>query len=151
MIERIINIDRDLLAPMKELGEDFFAEADLPGSFKLQTFLQSWRVILANGHGAMWKAVDYEGYVTGLFGALLSYDLNNGAVIAAEAFWYVKKEFRGKLDSIRLFKTFEQWGTDIGATRFQMTHLLTENASKLEEFYTRNGYRAIEINYIKEP
>lgn len=148
MIQRIVNIDNDLVA-MCERGNDFFAEAQLPGTFKTEIFLTSWRALFAAGYGAMWKSLK-DGTITGLLGALLSFDLNDGATTASEAFWFVLPEHRNGLAGIRLFEAFEQWADDVGASRRIMAHINGLHPEKMRDFYVRRGYRPIETHYVKE-
>ncbi len=149
MIERIFKVDEKLDQQIRECGNEFHEEAKLPGLFCRETFLNSWGTIIKLGFGALWRATE-EDRLVGMFGALLSPDLCDGKIVAAEAFWFVRKSSRGGTVGLRLFREFESWGRNVGANRLIMTHLLSSMPEKLKNFYEREGFVAAEISYVKQ-
>lgn len=148
----IIPVTIQSLKEMKEselLGPSFFNECGLPGTFKHEAFLHNWTLFLEKNIGAMWALVKGD-KILGVLGGILAPDMNNGDMMAVETFWYVLPEARGSLDSIRLLMTFEIWAQNVGAKRIMMAHLLSSMPEKLKEYYEKRGYRALEINYVKE-
>jgi hypothetical protein len=69
--------------------------------------------------------------------------------MAQELFWYVKPEFRGSLESIKLTKKAQEWAKNIGANVFVLAHLRDEKGDKLHDYYTREGFELRENFYYK--
>lgn len=129
-----------------ELGRSFYAEGNLPGRVEPEQVKRSWNLFLATGQGALF-VLERDGAVVGALGALIYPDMNDGDLVATEAFWYVMPEHRG--GGIALFNAFEAWASAAGAKRLMMVHLLDLMPKALEKFYIKKGYRPIEIHYIK--
>ena len=127
----------------------FFSECQLPGSFKIEAFLHNWRMLLKNNMGAMWKLVN-DGKMVGAMGGLLAPDMNDGEIVATEAFWYVMPEFRHSTGGLKMLVYFEKWAKEMGAKRIVMGHLLTNLPNALPEYYKRRGYSPTEIFYVKQ-
>lgn len=149
MIQAIKLEDLKSLAEAQILGESFFKECGLPGSFKHEAFIHNWTLFLSTNIGAMWAFVKND-KVVGLLGAILSPDMNDGELVAMETFWYVHPKHRNSIESVKLLMVFELWAQKIGAKRIMMAHLLSSMPKKLASYYERRGYRPLEINYVKE-
>lgn len=67
--------------------------------------------------------------------------------IAAEIAWYVRKEYRGRKESLKLLEAFEAWADYHGVPVRQITDFPEWN--DLQPLYERKGYNVIERNYIK--
>ena len=132
-----------------ELGQSFFDEAELPGSFKLEAFKHNWQGLIKNNIGAMWKLM-VGGKFAGAIGGVFFPDVNSGEMVASEMFWYVHPDYRNTKWSIRLFRTFEQWAKTMGAKRVFMTYLLSSMPESLKRFYEHQGYKPVEVNYMKD-
>lgn len=131
------------------IATSFFTECNLPGTFKPIAFLHNWKGIMANNLGVMWGYY-HKGKVVGILGGLLTPDLMSGEMVATEAFWYVLPKHRKSIWSVKLLFTFELWAKQIGAKRIIMAHLLHAVSAKLSHYYVKRGYRAVEINYVKD-
>src|SRR5438046_730546 len=128
----IVNISLEELMKLEantELANSFFNECGIPGIFSLQAFLHNWRMLLNNNMGAIW-AYQSNGKTVGMLGGLLSPDMNTGEMTASEAFWYVLKDYRNSIESIKLLIYFEQWAKEIGAKRVVMAHLMASMPEK---------------------
>ncbi len=138
------------LAPLSELGAAFFAEGNLPGEFKPAVFIATWTLMLELNRAILLGAIDDEqnGRIVGALGAIISPDLNDGAAVATECFWFVEPEARGC--GLRLFTAYEQLAIERGAVRLTMTHLRGLQPDELARLYERRGYRAVEVQYHKE-
>lgn len=86
--------------------------------------------------------------ITGILAACLSRTLFSPTPIAIELAWFIKEEYRGRSDAIRLMKTYEEWARFKGCHSVCMADLTQTN--DLEKFYTRMGYSPVEQSYIKE-
>jgi GNAT superfamily N-acetyltransferase len=144
----VFEVFADRVADVMALGVSFFAEGKLPGALDTAVAERNWRMLIESGAGAIFAIRGADGRVVGALGALIYPDLNDGALVATEAFWYVLPEHRGS--GLRLLQTFETWAQARGARRLIMVHLSGLMPDKLETFYQRRGYRAIEKHYLKE-
>lgn len=144
-IERAIGVDLPALA---KLGPQFFVEGRLPGKFVAAVFVRNWQMILDQGRGAIWTARDAGGEICGALGALVAPDLNDGELVAQEAFWFVAESARGSV-GVLLFAAWERWAKALGVKRAIMIHLLSSMPQKLQRFYHRRGYRPVEVHYVK--
>lgn len=128
-------------------GEPFYVEANFPGTFKPELFIENWRVILSSGFGHIFGLFKGE-VLVGTLGCLITPDLNTGDQICTEAFWFVSKENRGA--GIRLLELFERWAWAQGVKRINVAHPSTPEMEKLSGLYKRRGYRAVEVHFTKE-
>lgn len=129
------------------LGEDFFKEKGIPGSFNRKVFVETWKRLLNSNVAALWVTV-HEGKITGSLGGLLFPDPNDGELVAQEMFWYVSEQSRKSLDGVRLMLNFESWAKVMGAKRIIMAALVNSDF-KIGELYLAKGYKPVETHYIK--
>jgi GNAT superfamily N-acetyltransferase len=92
--------------------------------------------------------IDVDGEIQGALIGLLSEFYMSHTVQATEVAWFVSKEFRGKVSSIKLVKHFEKWAKVNGASYVGMGDI--ESISSLGSLYTRMGYNKAETIYLKE-
>lgn len=130
------------------LSDSFFKECGLPGTFKFGVFHLNWCKILDNNLGALWKLVR-DDKIIGMMGAILSPDLNDGELIATEAFWYVLPNYRNSIEGLKMIVHFENWAKQVGAKRVIMAHLLSSMPESLAAYYQRHGFIPVEVNYVK--
>jgi hypothetical protein len=83
-------------------------------------------------------------------GVIIEHPFERGRFGLVELVWYIDKEYRKSLWSIRLFKAFEKAGIERGV-KYIVMGLRTEspNFENLQRFYTKVGYSPAEISYIK--
>lgn len=136
------------IAKAGEIGESFFSECGLPGTFKYVAWFHNWRAIMQHNLGTIW-VLRIQGKIVGALGAMLVPDINDGELVATETFWYVLPQYRNSLWSVRLLTNFEHWAVEIGAKRIVMVHLLSHMPEKLKRFYEKRGYQSVEITYAK--
>jgi GNAT superfamily N-acetyltransferase len=139
----------DLGLVTQDIGDSFFNECELPGSFKLDVWKFNWAQLLTHNFGAMWVGMK-SGVPAGFIGGILAPDINNGDIVASETFWYVLPKFRGSTIGVRLVNHFEVWARDMKAARIIMAHLADSMPEALKEFYERRGYRPRETSWIKD-
>ena len=142
-------IRQDEVDKVAKFGKRFFIEGELPGKLKRSVFRTNWSILINSGTGVIFGAFDNERLV-GVLGGLQYKDLNDGALVATETFWFMDKEYRKSLLGIRLFNEFEKWANHIGACRIIMGHLNHLLSNKLENFYNKKGYVSFETHYVKE-
>jgi GNAT superfamily N-acetyltransferase len=130
-----------------EFGPLFWAEGKLPGSFVPAKFVGTWKRATANGSGGIlgqWS----EGKLVGILGFFMWPDINDGELVATEAFWYVKEGHRG--NGVRLLLDYEKLARERGCKRIGMVHLSALKADKLSALYERMGYVPTETHFFKE-
>jgi len=148
MIQRITTITPDIEESISELGKEFYSQSGLKGTFRAQTFVETWNQLLKVGVSSMWISRS-GGEVTGALGVILSMHMFDGEVTAQECFWFVREEHRG-LAGPRLFKAMEEWTKQIGVTRILMAHLDQAEESAVGTFYERRGFRKLETTYVRD-
>ena len=88
--------------------------------------------------------------IVGGIGLLEVEDLFSGIKCLNELFWFVKKEYRGSIENIRLFKKMETYAKNNDVKYIQMIHLPDLKEVKLEKLYIKKGYSLLQKCYIKE-
>lgn len=142
-----IHFPAERLAELAGLGAQFHAEGKLPGRFVPEVFEHTWRTFLDAGVADIFVH-EQDHHITGMLGAIIYPDANDGALVATEMFWYVAPEARGT--GLRLLRDFETWAQRRGAARIIMAHLHELMPEALTKLYLRRGYRPVETHYLKE-
>lgn len=141
---------RELTLPEIQLAADmapmFFDEGKIPGEFKPTTFVNSWTVLCSMGMGKM-LGLFIEGKAVGFLGMIITEDINDGAKVAQEAFWYVHPDHRGS--GLRLLIAAEKLAKELSCLRMGMVHLSNPAGEKLSRIFKRMGYSPIEVHYQK--
>lgn len=131
-------------------GREFYEEGRLPGRFVEAVFVQSWERVLGAELGVIFIACAEDGELAGALGALIFPDINDGALVATEAFWYVRRVHRGGMLAARLLARYEAWARERGAARLGLVHLTGLMPEKLGAFYERRGYVESEKHFYKQ-
>ena len=92
--------------------------------------------------------IDVGGEIEGALIGMLSELYMSHTVQATELAWFVSKDYRGKIASLRLIKHFEKWSKENGANQIGMGDI--EGISSLEKLYNKLGYKRAESVYLKE-
>lgn len=132
-----------LLAPG---AMEFWMEGKLPGKFVPEVFERNWTKLNGVGIGRIFISIE-NGIIHGAIGIILSRDINDDALVAEEAFWFVRPDYRRA--GIRLFYHAEKYAIASKCERMCMVHLHSLSAEKLGAFYEKNGYSVIEHKYQK--
>ncbi len=82
-----------------------------------------------------------------MLGYLVHPDLNDGNLVAMEAFWYVDPAARGA--GLRLMKEFERRASGRGARRLIMGRTARLSTEALDKIYQRFGYVETETLFVK--
>lgn len=139
------------LKHMFQFASGFFKETGQPGSIDLDVAIPNWEELISNGTGVvfgLWLGDE-------LIGALAAFsypDLHDNKLIAQEAFWFVRKPYRGAWVSLDLLARFEQWGRAIGAERYIVSCFTHDGAPSvgLTKLYARSGYGAHQSLFVRE-
>lgn len=131
------------------LGEHFFKEAQLPGTWNGDAFLASWQGFYEHGYGLIFGAFEGDDLV-GVCGGLIAPDVNTGEKRATELFWWVEAEHRQSSAALPLMQRFERWADHEGceAVTFAFIHG-TGREEVLDRWYRRRGYEPLETHYVR--
>jgi helix-turn-helix protein len=145
----ICESETDRIDEYYQLMEEFNKEANLQvyDSKTVYEFIST----MHNSNDTVTLDLRKNGKVIGLIGGIImEHPFERGRFGLVELVWYVTKECRKSLWSIRLFKAFEKVGIERGI-KYIVTGLMKErtNFESLQKFYTKVGYNPLEINYIK--
>ncbi len=132
-----------------EIGDEFWKEVNLPGKPDVVVFLKTWNILYDLNVGVIFGLFE-NNIMIGIMGATVFPDINDGVLVANEAFWFMSKKYRGKIGGIKLFKKFEEWAKEKGAKRIIMVALENSKKEKLDKFYKKVDYNILETHYIKE-
>lgn len=88
--------------------------------------------------------------IRGMIVFQITKDLCSDEVFASEIAWWIRPEFRGGSDAVRLLNAYESFSTDQGADYLSMVHLEGDNGDQLKRIYEKRGYRPLETQYIKK-
>ena len=92
--------------------------------------------------------MEKDGKIIGVIsGAITNYPLNNKKIFQ-EVLWFVSKQYRKY--GLLLLKELERYAKEIwGCAQIVMVHMMDTKAKKLSKFYVRQGFKPLEMQYIK--
>jgi N-acetylglutamate synthase-like GNAT family acetyltransferase len=125
-----------------------FAKESNAGEFDDLAFLKSIHNITSQKRGQVF-ILEIEGEVAGMVGVTAYKNYYNNKIRVQEIFWWVDDLYRNTRDSIKLFNKVEEWAKEIGADEVMVSSTATMNVDKLEKFYTKKGFRKMDINYVR--
>lgn len=137
---------KDDLPALAEIGKWFFLEGKLPGKIDPAIFVKKWSILIDSGVGFILKQ-EKNGVIVGALGFIVIEDINDGAKIAGEAFWFVLQEYRGR--GFELLIKYEREAEALGCQRIGMVHLESIQPERLSKLYVKRGYKKTETAYIK--
>lgn len=149
MIRRVTAADIDDAAwreSVVKLAEDFFNEAQLPGSFRKGSFFACWRSHLLAGTGVLLCA-DTVPDIAGLIGGVIVPSAVTGDIFLTEAFWFVRKDSRG-VTGLKLLMAFIEAAKELKVDHVTMAHMHFALSEKAEQVYEKFGFRKLETHYI---
>jgi len=86
------------------------------------------------------------GFISGI---ITSHIYDSSQKVLMEFGWFITKEERKTLWSVRLLKTFEKAGKEAGANSVFMILRTNLTDTKVEDFYLRSGYTLVEKSFCK--
>lgn len=130
------------------IARQFYEESQVStgttvGGFSDERCLMNWRSFPLRHAVGLWE----DGELVGVLAGFIAPQFMTGEPLAQEMFWYVKKEHRGALASIRMFEAFENWAAQCGCYGIMMASL--SHAPGVEALYKRRGYLHIESHHLK--
>lgn len=125
-----------------------FEEASSMVKVDVQYAHDRYQEFLESGMCKVYYAETDDGQIQGSIGFLISKDLHDGKKIAIETFWFVDPTYKGL--GKELFKKFEEEAKNLGCEKLAMIHMVDSYPDTLKVFYERQGYRLLEMHYIKE-
>lgn len=127
-----------------------FAKASGAGDFDDLSLLKSVHDILATKRGKVF-ILEIDNQAAGVLGVVaFPCYFNHKSLRVQEIFWWVDPEYRNTKESIKLFNKVEEWAKEIGATQVMVSAMAALEADKLDKFYTKKGFRKMDINYVKD-
>lgn len=142
-------VDRATLEELHEAIRPFYMKMPYSNKKELHAkkWASRWLSVIDLGFGKVF-GLFHNGKIIGGLGCVCAPALEDGVMVASEAFWYVDEGKRG--EGLRLLTHFEQWAKSAGIERVIMVHLQTSMPEKLKALYKKRGYRKAETNYVKE-
>ena len=107
----------------------------------------TWSGLISSGVGVI-IALEAEGKVVGALCGTFSPSLLAPVMMFTEAMWYVEKEWRGH--GTRMLRYAEEFAEAVGCTGISMIHLVDKDATRMSNFYRRNGYTPSEVFPVKD-
>lgn len=136
------------LPELCKLGKKFSEEANSYACpFVPTVWVSKWAKLIESGVGFILKA-ESDGVIVGSLGFIAVEDLNDGNLVANEAFWFVLPEARGR--GFELLIKYEEEARGIGCSRCSMIHLEKLQPEKLGKLYLKRGYEKMETSYFKQ-
>lgn len=145
----MIELTRDSLLEMDEIGKAFAAEANYPGGWNLKAFVKLWELLLDADFGKIF-AVSENGKLVGVLGAGFMEDPYSGQVTATEQFWYVLPSHRKTRAGMELFMAFQEEAKKRRVKKMVMVHLAALTPESLQKFYEKEGFKLAEQTFWKE-
>jgi GNAT superfamily N-acetyltransferase len=150
MIERLTTAQLPELEPG---AREFYASSTVLRYLDPARFIEIWTAFLSSGNAAIFAARngagEKPGMITGAIGGIVHPDLYDAArLVADEFFWFARPDHRGA--GVALYRAFEQWARERGASEIQMCHLIDSMPAKVARFYMSAGFHAVEVRYSKD-
>ena len=137
---------------MLELGKQFhqYAELDKWGmGYEKVLFADVLAYFITNENSCLIVA-EADGKVVGsIAGSVSPWFLDPRQLNAAETWWYVQTEYRGKVGP-ELLDWFEIWAKKKGAKVVCCAGFYEKRLAALERLYGRRGYKPMEVHFVKE-
>lgn len=147
---RIKKVTEQDLLDLSILSKQFAKEAKQNGynlTFKQDKFVNSFMSVV-NNPDYFYLVAEVEGEAVGFFLGAVYQPLFSDDIIAAEMFWWIDKEHRGRKIALQMFKAFEEWSKEVGATEVNVSDL--QGVKNLGKLYERLGYSKSEVTYKKD-
>lgn len=142
----IRQISIDELGRLEAVALEFYGSSEFLEDFNIGRFSEFWRPMIWRGAGVIFIE-ERNGEITGTIGGIVHREIYGEALVAVEAFWFVRKGFRA--NGIALYRRLEAWSREKKAASLHMMHLLDLMPEKVSRFYGRAGFDAIETRYMK--
>lgn len=140
----------DGLPRLRAIGKTFAEAAKLPGGFCESHFEEVWVHLLYENLGVIFYENAEDGSIAGVLGATFTPSMFSGRLVAAEAFWWLVPEARGRSLSIRLYNAFEEEAKARKCQQILMVALAGLDLEIVSGLLLRRGFSALEVVHTKE-
>jgi GNAT superfamily N-acetyltransferase len=134
------------------LAESFHMASPMHGviGFDAAGYSQFYLSSLQNDSVGIWLA-EIDDEIVGICGALV-YPMyfNPSALVVQELWWWLTPASRGSGAGGKMFKQIEQWSKEKDASALFMIALEDSRAKKMENLYSRAGFKPMARTFIKE-
>jgi GNAT superfamily N-acetyltransferase len=127
----------------------FLEEFGHPEPFNACSFNHFWAVLYGADMGRI-LVVEIDNKIVGALGYSMHTDPYTGVKVVSEQFWYVDPEYRSSGIGINLIGTFERRAQELGADWIFLCNLAGLRGEKMDQLYTRKGYKQMERVYWKK-
>lgn len=134
------------LPRMETAAREFYASSRFLVGFDMERFTSAWASLIESC-GVIFLA-ETDGLVDGALGGVAYPDINSGALIATEFFWFMRPGRRGA--GLGLYRRFEQWARNSNCSQIRMVHLADGEPQRMAKLYKRLGFDPAEVHYVKE-
>ena len=138
---------KDDLLGILVLAKEFSAEAPRTHKWNLNKTTNFLASAIDNSNMEIFVC-EKDDQIVGAIVCLVTEMYMSNTVIASDLAWFVSKDLRGSSWSIKLLKTFEDWGRAKGADYLGMADI--EGIGNLSKLYCKLGYSVSETTYLKE-
>lgn len=146
-IIRTLNPTPEELKTLCKFGKAF-ADSANAGEFEAKPFLNFIDTMLKSKKGEVF-ILEKNGKVVGTIGVYAYRVFYNSKLRVQEIFWWVDPEYRNSKDSVKLFNIVEEWAKKVDADEVMVSSTTTMKVDELERFYTKKGFRRMDITYIR--
>ena len=129
------------------LARNFHKDSGYRMEFSSDKFLSLFDFMVGDTNHCV-LVYERGGRVQGFLFGMVSYPHFSDDLIANELGWFVSKEYRGSLSSLKLVLEYEKWAISKGCSFISMSSI--EGLSNTDKIYSRLGYNLAERSYIKE-
>lgn len=129
------------------LAQAFYEGSGLPGTFKQESFINTWTKFLALKIGVIYVWV-IDDRICGGIGGLINPDPYDGEIVAQELFWFVEPN-AGFKAALKLYECLESWAIEQKAKRLNMACVCNQHMASLRKFYEKRGFKPVDISYFK--
>lgn len=144
----IVQVTPDTLPKLLPMGKQFHAASGSLGEFCPDLWVEGWTQYLDAGAAFILCHQGDDGEPIGTIGGFLTPDVNDGELVAQEAFWFVDPKARGI--GLGLLDAFLSVAKTLGAKRVLLTHTRRLKPKALGRLYRRMGFTPLETTYAKE-
>jgi len=132
------------------MAEEFTTETDISEMFNKEHMRLLYTTYIPHVDGVC-IVLTKEDKVVGVIGGVVAqHTFNPEVVILSELLWFVSKTYRKSMQSIKLFKRFEQEGIRLGATQVYVCLRSNLKDQSVQRVYERLGYTEKERTYVKK-
>ncbi len=149
MIHEVVNVRTELTGDLLEHIRDELNEAEPRKAFDAACFVDMWGKLIAHNIGAIWLLTNDSGLVTGATGAIAHTEPVEGVLVVAQAFLFLRRDFRQFSDALSLLNAVEEFAKARNASRVVASVCYDTLDGKQAEFLDRRGYAPYETRFYK--